>query len=142
MQQFGKMITTLALAASMLAVPGAAHAAAAAAKSKQAQPVELRNGESIGDVSMPAGALIDTKKSVILGNGANAFGKIYVKVKADQMKVAEFFKNNMPNEGWGLISEAQDDDIMLTFQKPTRVATIRIERGSSVKLTVVVTPRN
>ena len=141
MQQFGKMITVLALAAGLVAAPGAAQAAAAA-KSKQAQPVELRNGESIGDVSMPAGALIDTKKSVILGNGANAYGKIYVKVKADQMKVAEFFKNNMPNEGWGLISEAQDDDIMLTFQKPTRVASIRIERGSTVKLTVVVTPRN
>ncbi|WP_262689871.1 hypothetical protein [Kordiimonas aestuarii] len=112
-----------------------------ASKSSQA-PVVLTNGESIGDVAMPAGAVIDTKKSMILGNGANSYGKIFAKVKADQMKVAEFFKNNMPNEGWGLISEAQDDDIMLTFQKPTRVALIKIERGSKPKLTIVVTPRN
>jgi hypothetical protein len=117
-------------------------APAAPAKSSAAQPVDLTNGETIGDVAMPAGAVVDTKNSMILGNGNNSFGKIHAKVKADQLKVAEFFKNNMPNEGWGLISEAQDDDIMLTFQKPTRVATIRIERGSKAKLTIVVTPRN
>ena len=142
MQQFRKIILATAMAAGLVTMPAANVAAAAAPKAKPDQPVDLRNGESIGDVAMPAGALIDTKKSMILGNGSNAYGKIYVKVKADQMKVADFFKNNMPNEGWGLISEAQDDDIMLTFQKPTRVATIRIERGSTVKLTVVVTPRN
>ncbi len=141
MQQFRKIVLGLLVASGLVAGATAAMAVPAA-KAKSAEPVELRNGESIGDVAMPAGALIDTKKSVILGNGNNAYGKIYVKVKADQMKVADFFKNNMPNEGWGLISEAQDDDIMLTFQKPTRVATIRIERGSTVKLTVVVTPRN
>jgi len=120
----------------------AAAAPAAQSKSSAAQAVDLTNGETIGDVAMPAGAVVDTKNSMILGNGNNSFGKIYAKVKGDQLKVAEFFKNNMPNEGWGLISEAQDDDIMLTFQKPTRVATIRIERGSKAKLTIVVTPRN
>ena len=121
---------------------GPVAAVAAAAKSADTQMADLTNGESIGDVAMPAGAVVDTKKSMILGNGANSYGKIFVKVKADQLKVAAFFKNNMPNEGWGLISEAQDDDIMLTFQKPTRVATIRIEQGSKVKLTIIVTPRN
>ncbi|WP_417450062.1 hypothetical protein [Kordiimonas sp.] len=105
-------------------------------------PIDLTNGESIGDVAMPAGAIIDTKKSMILGNGANSYGKILAKVKADQLKVAEFFKNNMPTEGWGLISEVQDDDIIMTFQKPTRVASIRIERGSKPKLTIMVVPRN
>ncbi|WP_417461645.1 hypothetical protein [Kordiimonas sp.] len=102
----------------------------------------LKNGKSIGDVAMPAGAEVDTEDSIILGNGSNAYGKILAKVKADQMKVADYFKDHMPQEGWGLISEMQDDDILLTFQKPTRVATIRIERGSKVKLTIMVSPRN
>ncbi len=116
--------------------------AAVQKSSKNAADTQLKNGQSIGDVSMPAGAEVDTKDSLILGNGANAFGKILAKVKADQMKVADYFKDHMPQEGWGLISEMQDDDILLTFQKPTRVATIRIERGSKVKLTIMVSPRN
>lgn len=144
MQEIRKIVTTGLVLGLMLAGGSLTAAAAPAAQPKAAaaQPVDLTNGETIGDVAMPAGAVVDVKNSMILGNGSNAYGKIYAKVKADQLKVAEFFKNNMPNEGWGLISEAQDDDIMLTFQKPTRVATIRIERGSKAKLTIVVTPRN
>lgn len=102
----------------------------------------LPNGEMIGDIVMPAGSAMDSKESLILGNGANAYGKIIAEVKAKQHLVMQFYKENMPSQGWGLISEIQDDDIILTFQKPTRVAVIHIERGRSVDLTIMVTPRN
>lgn len=102
----------------------------------------LPNGEMIGDVVMPAGSAMDAKKSIILGNGNNAYGKIIAEVRAPQVRVMDFYKDNMPTQGWGLISEIQDDDIILTFQKPTRVAVIQIERGRSTDITVTVTPRN
>ncbi len=102
----------------------------------------LPSGEMIGDVSMPAGSAMDPKKSIILGNGNNAFGKIIAEVRANQVKVMEFYKENMPTQGWGLISEIQDDDILLTFQKPTRIAVVRIERGRMTDLTITVSPRN
>ncbi|NVJ97168.1 MAG: hypothetical protein HWE25_03390 [Alphaproteobacteria bacterium] len=102
----------------------------------------LPNGEMIGDIVMPAGSSMDSKESIILGNGANAYGKIVAQMKAKQHLVMAFYKENMPSQGWGLISEIQDDDIILTFQKPTRVAVIQIERGRAVDLTITVTPRN
>lgn len=102
----------------------------------------LSSGELIGDVSMPAGSAMDPKKSIIAGNGANAFGKIIAEVRADQVKVMEFYKQNMPTQGWGLISEYQDDDIMLIFQKPTRIAVVEIERGRMTDLTIKISPRN
>jgi hypothetical protein len=102
----------------------------------------LPSGEMIGDVAMPAGSAMDPKKSIILGNGNNAYGKIIAQVRADQVKVMEFYKEQMPTQGWGLISEIQDDDIILTFQKPTRVAVVHIERGRTIDLTITVTPRN
>ena len=102
----------------------------------------LPNGEMIGDVSMPAGSAMDPKKSIILGNGNNAYGKIIAEVRADQVKVMEFYKENMPMQGWGLISEIQDDDVILTFQKPTRIAVVQIERGRRTEVIITVTPRN
>jgi len=109
---------------------------------KVAEEMTLPSGEMIGDIVMPAGSAMDAKDSIILGNGANAFGKIIAEVRAKQVKVMQFYKENMPTQGWGLISEIQDDDIILTFQKPTRVAVIQIERGRSTDLTITVTPRN
>ncbi len=109
---------------------------------KVAEDMTLPSGEMIGDIVMPAGSAMDAKDSIILGNGANAFGKIIAQVKAKQIKVMQFYKENMPTQGWGLISEIQDDDILLTFQKPTRVAVIEIERGRATELTITVTPRN
>ncbi|NVJ70996.1 MAG: hypothetical protein HWE08_11610 [Alphaproteobacteria bacterium] len=107
-----------------------------------APDMTLPSGEMIGDVVMPAGSAMDAKRSIILGNGNNAYGKIIAEVRAKQVKVMQFYKENMPTQGWGLISEIQDDDIILTFQKPTRVAVIQIERGRSTDLTITVTPRN
>lgn len=109
---------------------------------KVAEDMALPSGEMIGDIVMPAGSAMDAKESIILGNGANAYGKIIAEVRAKQIKVMQFYKDNMPTQGWGLISEIQDDDITLTFQKPTRVAVIFIERGRSTDLTITVTPRN
>lgn len=100
-------------------------------------------GEAIGDIRFPDATVFDEKNSIILGSGQNTFGKILSSVRTDSELVIKFFKDNMPNEGWGLISEFQADDTTLVYDKPSRVAVVLIERGNrSTKIRVTVTPRN
>ncbi|MFC3051726.1 hypothetical protein [Kordiimonas pumila] len=103
----------------------------------------LQEGKTIGDIKLPKGSAIDAKKSIILGSGPNSFGKIYAGVKADSEMVTRFFLDNMPADGWELISEFQADDTTLTYQKPTRVVIVLIERGSrSTSVRITLTPRS
>lgn len=107
------------------------------------QELLLELGDAIGDIRFPDGMGVDEKNSIILGAGENTFGKIIGSVRTDSELVVKFFKDNMPGEGWGLISEFQADDTTLVYDKPTRVAVIIVERGNrSTKVRVTVTPRN
>ncbi|WP_262694555.1 hypothetical protein [Kordiimonas aquimaris] len=107
------------------------------------QELLLLLGDAIGDVRFPEGTEIDQKRSIILGAGENTYGKLIGDVRADSQLVVKFFKDNMPNEGWSLISEFQADDTTLTYDKPTRVAVVLIERSSrSTTIRLTVTPRN
>ncbi len=106
------------------------------------QELLLAAGDSIGDIRFPDATIVDEKNSIILGGGGNTFGKIISSVRTDSELVVKFFKDNMPGEGWGLISEFQADDTTLVYDKPTRVAVIIIERSSrSTSIRVTVTPR-
>jgi len=103
----------------------------------------LKEGRTIGDIRLPKDSLVNPKKSVILGGGTNAFGKIFSTVRADSDKVARFFLDTMPGDGWELISEFQSDDITFVYQKPTRVVIILIERGKrSTEMRITLTPRS
>jgi len=103
----------------------------------------LETGDAIGDIRFPDGLVVNEKDSIILGAGENTFGKILGTLKTDSELVVKFFKDNMPGEGWGLISEFQADDTTLVYDKPTRVAVIIVERSNrSTKIRVTVTPRN
>ena len=103
----------------------------------------LKEGRTIGDIRLPKGAGVNAKKSVLLGGGTNSFGKIYSTVKADSDKVARFFLDTMPGDGWELISEFQSDDITFVYQKPTRVVVILIERSKrSTTMRITLTPRS
>jgi hypothetical protein len=103
----------------------------------------LETGDAIGDIRFPDGLVVNEKDSIILGAGENTFGKILGTLKTDSDLVVKFFKDNMPGEGWGLISEFQADDTTLVYDKPTRVAVVIVERSNrSTKIRVTVTPRN
>ena len=103
----------------------------------------LALGEAVGDIRFPDATVFDDKNSIILGGGLNTYGKILGTVRTDSELVVKFFKDNMPSEGWGLISEFQADDTTLVYDKPSRVAVVLIERSNrSTKMRITVTPRN
>jgi hypothetical protein len=142
-----KMIKGLLVSAMLAsgAVPALAQDAAAYDGTGVKPPKELllKEGRTIGDIRLPEKAKVDSKRSVILGGGTNAFGKIFSSVKADSEKVARFFLDTMPGDGWELISEFQSDDITFVFQKPTRVVTILVERGKRASdIRIILTPRS
>lgn len=103
----------------------------------------LKEGITIGDVRLPKGTRVNNKRSIILGSGPNSYGKIIATVRADSDLVMRFFLDNMPGDGWELISEFRADDITLTFQKPTRVVVMLIERGKrTTDMRLTLTPRS
>ncbi len=107
------------------------------------QDILLSEGPLVGDVRLPAGSRVNTDKSVISGGGAQAYGRILASTKAPSAKVVRFFLDHMPANGWSLISEYQDNDIMLVYQKPNRVVIIRLERGKRAsEIHITMTPRS
>ncbi len=103
----------------------------------------LQDGTLVGDIRMPKGTKFDTDKSVILGSGVNSYGRIIGSVSSPTSRVVRFFLDSMPTNGWELISEYQDDDIMMVYQKPTRVVVIIMERNKrSTNLRMTMTPRS
>lgn len=107
------------------------------------QELLLEGGRTIGDIRFPVGLEVNAKKSIILGAGESSYGKIISSIRADSDLVVKFFRDQMPNEGWTLISEFQADDTTLTYDKPSRVAVLLIERSSrSTTVRITVTPRS
>lgn len=139
----GALVSALLLAGTAQLAAQDAAAAYDGTGVKPPKELLLKEGRTIGDIRLPQGASVNAKKSVILGGGSNSYGKIFSVVKADSEKVARFFLDSMPGDGWELISEFQSDDITFVYQKPTRVVTILIERGKrSSDVRITLTPRS
>lgn len=143
---FGAMMSAILLAGSAVSAQSANAEAAAAYDGTGVKPPEelmLQIGRAVGDIRLPVGARIDNKKSSIYGSGPNTYGRVWGAVRADTELVMRFFLDNMPGDGWELISEFQSDDITLVYQKPTRVVVIFIERGKrTTDLRMTLTPRS
>lgn len=110
---------------------------------KPPEELVLQIGRAVGDIRLPVGTRLDSKKSSIYGSGPNTYGRVYADIRAETDLVMRFFLDNMPGDGWELISEFQSDDITLVYQKPTRVVVILIERGKrTTDLRLTLTPRS
>lgn len=143
---FGALLSAIVMAGFAVSAQSAKAEAAAAYDGTGVQPPEeltLEVGRSVGDIRLPAGTKIDNRKSSMYGSGPNTYGRVLSSVRADTELVTRFFLDNMPGDGWELISEYQADDITLVYQKPTRVVVILIERGKrSTDLRMTLTPRS
>lgn len=143
---FGALLSALVMAGVTVSAQSAKADAAAAYDGTGVKPPEelvLQIGRAVGDIRLPVGAKVDNRKSSIYGSGPNTYGRVLSSVRADTELVMRFFLDNMPGDGWELISEYQADDITLVYQKPTRVVVILIERGKrTTDLRMTLTPRS
>lgn len=107
------------------------------------EEITLEQGPLVGDIRLPAGTKVNTDKSVLTGSGVQSYGRVIASTKGSSSRVVRFFLDNMPANGWDLISEFQDEDIMLVYQKQTRVVVIVVERSSrATELRITMTPRS
>ena len=98
------------------------------------------NTLQVSDIAIPAGAKLDTEKSLILGASDKWLGRIVLKTDQPPVQVFNHFYNGMANYGWSVFSAVQAQVSIQTFQRGDRVATIQIEPasmgGSQVSITV------
>lgn len=69
------------------------------------------------DIPLPAGMVFNRKESFIYETRATKTGLLVYEGRGEMDKLANFFKQQMPNHKWGLVSNFELHNVMLTFIK-------------------------
>ncbi|UFS57154.1 hypothetical protein LN050_04920 [Comamonadaceae bacterium M7527] len=91
------------------------------------------------DFPIPAGSVIDTEQTLVLGEGANWTGRLVLNLGSDAQSAFVFFRDQGKAFGWQLIAASYGKASLLTFTKAQRSATVYIEdsfRGATATVTV------
>ena len=78
------------------------------------------------DVPIPRSVAIEKKESFIYESEAIKTGILVYVGKAKVGELVDFFKENMVNHGWKLVSNFERDDALLNFNKPGWACVITI----------------
>jgi len=78
------------------------------------------------DVVIPSDLSPDRKKSQVYSAGKVKVGLITFKGRVEPGSLADFFRNNLPRNGWKLMTSLKDRDHSLIFLKDERVCLITI----------------
>jgi hypothetical protein len=91
------------------------------------------------DFPIPAGSVIETEQTLVLGEGANWTGRLVLNLGGDAQSAFVFFRDQGKAFGWQLIAASYGKVSLLTFTKAQRSATVYIEdsfRGATATVTV------
>jgi hypothetical protein len=80
------------------------------------------------DVRIPREMELDRDESVVYESHNLRMGVLYYSGKGNLPDVVEFFKENMTNDGWGLINSFQHKSHLLNFVKGNRSCIIFAEQ--------------
>ena len=69
------------------------------------------------DIPLPSGLNLNRKESFIYETKATKTGLLVYEGKGEMEKLANFFKQQMPNYQWRLVSNFELNNVMLTFIK-------------------------
>jgi len=78
------------------------------------------------DVLIPSDISVDRKKSQVYSAGKVKVGLLTFKGRVEAGSLADFFLNNLPRNGWKLMTNMKDRDQTLIFLKDDRVCMITI----------------
>jgi len=82
------------------------------------------------DVLVPRDLLIDRDASFAYRGAGQPMGLLRTSGRIDANSLIRFFKNNMPNDGWQMVSELRAPQSFLMYQKDKRMCVILIEDGT------------
>jgi hypothetical protein len=78
------------------------------------------------DVLIPSDISVDRKKSQVYSAGKVKVGLLTFKGRVEPDSLADFFQNNLPRNGWKLMTSLKDREHTLIFLKDDRVCLISI----------------
>ena len=82
------------------------------------------------DVLVPRDMLIDRDASFVYSGAGQPMGLLRMSGRVDATSLMRFFKTNMPNDGWQMVSELRAPQSCLLYQKAQRLCVILIEDGT------------
>ena len=91
------------------------------------------------DFPIPAGSVIETEQTLVLGEGGNWTGRLVLNLGGDAQSAFVFFRDQGKAFGWQLVAASYGKTSILTFTKAQRSATVYIEdsfRGATATVTV------
>lgn len=78
------------------------------------------------DIRVPAEMEIQPDKSVLTPTSAGKAGLIKFRGRAEPISLFDFFANNMPKDGWTLLTYQKYQRYLLVFSKENRISVITI----------------
>jgi len=92
------------------------------------------------DIPIPAGAKMNTDRSLILGARDAWIGRLVIVTGFNVVSAFDFFKQRAPEFGWQEVTSVRSAISILTYTRNERVLTIQIQRrrigGAEIDLTV------
>ncbi len=79
------------------------------------------------DIRVPEEMEIQPKKSIVSPMESGKYGTIVFRGRAEPISLFDFFFNNMPKDGWSLVTYQKYQRYHLVFTKENRVSMITIE---------------
>lgn len=133
---------TLKLVA-MLALVGLLAACTATTPLTQNEP--LRPNEMLAGTPLPPGSTIANDKSLLIGGPGHWVGRLVLNLAGSTQDAFAFFEEQMPAQGWTVISSVRGDQSLMVLTKQDLTATIALTERSGFgpgTATLTVTPRN
>jgi len=81
------------------------------------------------DIRVPEEMEIQTDKSIISPSDSGKYGTMVFRGRAEPISLFDFFFNNMPKDGWSLVTYQKYQRYHMVFTKENRVCMITIEES-------------
>lgn len=95
---------------------------------------------------LPSGTTIDSKSSIIFGEGALWTGRVEMTTSLKPEDAVKYFISEYPSAGWTLLSSTKSQNSILIFVGKNKTLTVEINErsgiGSGSKVTLTVAPMN
>jgi hypothetical protein len=82
------------------------------------------------DVLVPRDMNVDRDASFVYNGAGQPLGLLRMSGRVDAISLMRFFKTNLTNDGWQMVSELRAPQSFLMYQKAKRMCVILIEDGT------------
>jgi hypothetical protein len=81
------------------------------------------------DIPLPPRHTLDLERTVMVGSDNEWFGRASLSVPVEPIGIWDFYRREMPRQGWAEISAAESPNRVLFYQRGNRVAVIEMRAG-------------